>query len=55
MSSLTNTERESKLNMMKIMILNAEKKNLNTRERKAEDMAKYIVQIIKNVHNRKDI
>ena len=53
MSSTNNgQEREKKLNAMKVMILMAEKKNLNTREKNATQMAEEIIRIIKNVHNR---
>lgn len=55
MSTMTDAERKRKLDIMKVMIIRAEKQNLNTREKKAEDMAKEIIKIIKNVHNRSDI
>ena len=53
MSSMNNNQdREKKLNLMKIMILSAEKKNLNTREKNATQMSEEIIKIIKNIHNR---
>lgn len=55
MSTMTDAERKRKLDIMKVMILRAEKQNLNTREMKSEEMANNIIKIIKNVHNRKDI
>ena len=55
MSTTTDAERKRKLDIMKVMILRAEKQNLNTREMKSEEMANHIIKIIKNVHNRKDI
>lgn len=55
MNTMTEQERKKRLDLMKVMILSAEKTNLNTREKKAEEMANYILKIIKNIHNRKDI
>ena len=55
MSTMTDSERKRKLDIMKVMILRAEKQNLNTREKKSEEMANHIIAIIKNVHNRKDL
>ena len=55
MNMMTEPERKKRLDVMKVMILSAEKTNLNTREKKAEEMSNYIIKIIKNIHNRKDI
>ena len=55
MSMMTDAERKRKLDIMKVMILKAEKQNLNTREKKSEEMANHIITIIKNVHKRTDL
>ena len=52
---MTDAEHKIKLDRMKVMILRSEKQNLNTREKKSEEMANHIIKIIKNVHNLKSI
>lgn len=47
-------ERERKLNLMKFLILKAEKENLRDHKTK-EEMSKHIIKIIKQIDAKKDL